>query len=313
MQPWGAADIRDQTGRTALVTGASSGIGLQIALALAAARARVLLACRDVERGEAALRVVRAQTPGADVELVLLDLAALDSVRAAATSVADRTERLDLLVNNAGIMATPLRRTAEGFEMQIGVNHLGHFALTGLLIDKLTAVSAGGSRASRVTTVSSVAHRRGRIDLDDLLWEKRRYRPWAAYGQSKLANLLFTLELARRLELAGSPVAATAAHPGLAATELTRDLSSTRLPLVGGLVRAAARRAGQSSAMGALPVLFAATMPAVMPGDYFGPDGPAEQRGHPTRVSRSDRAADAAVAGALWERSEQLTGVQYPI
>lgn len=308
MRPWTAADIPDQTGRTALVTGASSGLGLQVALALAAARARVLLACRDAERGKAAMRAVRAQTPGADLELVLLDLASLESVRAAARSLADRDERIDLLVNNAGVMAPPLRRTAEGFEEQIGVNHLGHFALTGLLLDRMAE-----SSAPRVTTVSSGLHRSGRIDLDDLLWEHRRYRAWAAYGQSKLANLLFTLELTRRSTAAGWPLLATAAHPGVAATDLTRDVAPARVPVLGALFRAAARRMSQSAEMGALPVLYAATMPAVLPGDYFGPRGRTEQRGYPTRVSRSGRAADATVAAALWERSEELTGVTYPI
>lgn len=308
MRPWTAADIPDHTGRTALVTGASSGLGLQVALALAAARARVLLACRDAERGKAAMRAVRAQTPGADLELVLLDLASLESVRAAARSLADRDERIDLLVNNAGVMAPPLRRTAEGFEEQIGVNHLGHFALTGLLLDRMAE-----SMSPRVTTVSSGLHRRGRIDLDDLLWEHRRYRAWAAYGQSKLANLLFTLELTRRSEAAGWPLLATSAHPGVAATGLTRDLAVGRVPILGGIFLAAARHVSQSPEMGALPVLYAATMPDVLPGDYFGPRGRTEQRGYPARVSRSDRAADATVAAALWERSEQLTGVTFPI
>lgn len=312
MPPWTAADIPDHSGRTALVTGATSGIGLQVAVALAAAHARVLMAARDVDRGRSAMAAVQARVPGADLDLIELDLASLASVRAAATSVADRTERLDLLVNNAGVMAPPLRRTAEGFEMQIGVNHLGHFALTGLLIGQLTAPGAGAG-LTRVTTVSSVGHRFGRIDLDDLHWERRRYRRWAAYGQSKLANLLFTLELTRRSAKAGVPLVATAAHPGLAATELSRDLTAARLPVVGGLVRSVTRRVGQSAARGALPVLYAATMPDVMPGDYFGPDGPAEQSGYPTRVARSDRATDAVVAAALWERSEHLTGVPYPI
>jgi protochlorophyllide reductase len=308
MSPWTAADIPDQTGRTVLVTGASSGLGLHVASALAAARARVLLACRDAERGKAAMQTVWAQTPGADLELVLLDLASLESVRVAAASLADRDERIDVLVNNAGVMAPPLRRTAEGFEEQIGVNHLGHFALTGLLLDRMTE-----SSAPRVTTVSSGLHRNGRIDLDDLLWERRRYRAWAAYGQSKLANLLFTLELTRRAVAAGLPLLATAAHPGIAATALTRDIAAARVPILGGLFLRAARQLSQSPEMGALPLLYAATMPDVAPGDYFGPHGRTEQRGYPVRVARSDRAADAAVAAALWEQSEQLTGVTYPI
>lgn len=307
MTAWSATDVPDQRGRTALVTGASSGLGLEAAIALAAAGARVVLGCRDERRGAVAVRTVRERTPRAEVEVLALDLASLESIRRAATDLAGRHDGLDLLVNNAGVMATPLRRTVDGFEQQIGVNHLGHFALTGLLLDQLRAAAS-----PRVTTVSSVAHRRGRIDLDDLLWEHRRYRPWGAYCQSKLANLLFTLELARRTEAAGMTLTATAAHPGLAATSLARDLSVTRLPLVGGAVRGLTGHLGQSAAQGALPVLFAATMPDVLNGDYLGPDGRMEHSGGPTRVSRSERAADADMAAALWVRSEQLTGVRYP-
>lgn len=251
---------------------------------------------------------IRGQTPEAALRVVNVDLASLDSVRAAAAELAQGHEVIDLLFNNAGVMATPDRRTDDGLELQIGVNHLGHFALTGLLLDRMDA-----SPRPRVVTVSSALHRRGRVDLSDLLWERRRYRPWAAYEQSKLANLLFTLELARRAEAAGSAMAAVAAHPGVAATNLTRDLAVARLPLLGPAVRAVVGRLGQGAAAGALPILYAATMPGVENGDYFGPGGWMELRGPPVRASRSDRAADSTVAAALWERSEELTGVHYPI
>jgi len=298
----------DQAGRTALVTGASSGLGFEVALALAAVGASVLLGCRDPDRGRTAMDRIRSQTPEAALRVINVDLASLESVRAAAAELAQRHDVIDLLINNAGVMATPHRRTNDGFELQIGVNHLGHFALTGLLLDRMA-----DSARPRVVTVSSALHRRGTVDLSDLLWERRRYRPWAAYEQSKLANLLFTLELARRGEAAGTAMAAVAAHPGVAATDLTRDLAVARLPVLGPAIRAVVGRLGQGAAAGALPILYAATMPGVENGDYYGPGGPMELRGAPARVSRSDRAADAAVAAALWERSEELTGVHYPM
>ena len=289
---WTAADLPRMDGRTVVVTGANSGIGLAAAHELARVGARVVLAVRDPERGERAAGAV----PG-DREVRQLDLADLASVRAFAEAWSGP---LDVLVNNAGVMAVPQGRTADGFELQLGTNHLGHFALTGLLLPSIT---------DRVVTVSSGAHRMGRIDLDDLNWERRRYRRWPAYGQSKLANLLFTMELDRRLTEAGSSVRALAAHPGWAATNL-QGRSGNRV--LDAAMRVANRLFAQSDAMGALPTLYAAAedLPG---GSYVGPDGRAEQRGHPTVVGRSAAAHDADVARRLWERSEELTGVHFPL
>jgi NAD(P)-dependent dehydrogenase (short-subunit alcohol dehydrogenase family) len=290
--PWTAADMPDQSGRTVVVTGATSGIGLATAGAFAVAGAHVVLAVRDVERG----RAVAAGLTGS-TEVRRLDLADLGSVRGFAGEWAGP---LDVLVNNAGIMAVPAAVTVDGFESQFGTNHLGHFALTGLLLPHVTA---------RVVTVSSTLHRSGTIVLEDLNWQSRPYSRTRAYGQSKLANLLFTLELQRRLTAAGSPVRALAAHPGWTATNLQRR-SGSRLQdaLVGGVGNAlVAMRPEQ----GALPVLFAATedLPG---GSYAGPDRFAELRGYPTLVGRSRSASDAALARQLWEASAELTGVDLP-
>jgi NAD(P)-dependent dehydrogenase (short-subunit alcohol dehydrogenase family) len=301
---WTTADMPDQTGRTAIVTGANSGLGYHTALELTRRGARVVLACRDPERGADALRRLCAEVATASVELGVLDLADLASVRRFAE--AHRTGGLDLLVNNAGVMALPLRRTADGFEMQFGTNHLGHFALTGLLLPALLA-----RPGARVVTVSSGLHKIGRIDFDNLNAE-RRYRRWRAYGQSKLANLLFTLELQRRADAAGAALLAAAAHPGFAATNLqTGNIRMTGRRRTEPLVRLGNRLFSQSDAAGALPSLFAATDPTVGGADYIGPDGPFEQRGHPERVSPSRRARDTATATRLWTVSEDLTGVHY--
>ena len=302
--PWTTADIPDQAGRTAIVTGANSGLGYHTALELARHGAHVVLACRDTERGGAALRRLADAVPDASVELGLLDLADLASIRRFAETHA--TPGPDLLINNAGVMGTPLRRTADGFELQFGTNHLGHFALTGLLLPGLLTRPGG-----RVVTVSSGLHKIGRIDFDNLNAE-RRYRRWAAYGQAKLANLLFTLELQRRFEAAGADLLATAAHPGLAATNLQTSgpLQGRRLRL-DPLVQLGNRIFAQSDAAGALPTLFAATEPSVRGGDYIGPDGLLEQRGHPKRVARSRRARDTDTARRLWTVSAELTGVRY--
>jgi NAD(P)-dependent dehydrogenase (short-subunit alcohol dehydrogenase family) len=289
---WTAADLPRRDGRTVVITGANSGIGLATARELARAGARVVLAVRDTAKGERA-----AATISGDREVRPLDLADLASVRAFASAW---DGELDVLVDNAGVMATPARRTAEGFELQIGTNHLGHFALTNLLLPRIT---------DRVVIVSSGAHRAGRIDLDDLNWERRRYRRWRAYAQSKLANLLFTLELQRRLDAAGSSVRAHAAHPGWAATNLQQRTESRvqdALMAIGNRVWA------QSDAMGALPTLYAATQD--LPGaTYVGPDGRGEQRGHPTLVGRAEAARDEETARRLWELSEELTGVRFPL
>jgi NAD(P)-dependent dehydrogenase (short-subunit alcohol dehydrogenase family) len=292
---WTANDMADQSGKVAVVTGANSGIGFHAARELAAHGAKVVLAVRDVE-GKGADAAARMT---GDVEVRRLDLADLASVRAFAEGF---DGPLDLLVNNAGVMATPRRTTADGFELQLGTNHLGHFALTGLLLDKL--------RGGRVTTVSSGAHNIGWMRFDDLMGE-RRYQRWLAYGQSKLANLLFAFELQRRADAAGFPLTSTAAHPGYAAT----NLQMAGPQLEGSRWREALGRFGnvllaQSDEMGALPTLYAATedLPG---GTYIGPDGFAEQRGHPTIVGANGRARDEQSARRLWEISEGLTGVTY--
>jgi NAD(P)-dependent dehydrogenase (short-subunit alcohol dehydrogenase family) len=287
---WTTADIPSQAGRTAVVTGGNSGLGLATARALAEAGARVVLAVRDPARGEQ----VAAELPG-EVEVRRLDLAELSSVRKFA---AGWTGDLDLLVNNAGIMAVPQARTADGFELQFGTNHLGHFALTNLLLPHVT---------DRVVTVASGLHRSGRIVLDDLNWEHRRYSATGAYAQSKLANLLFTLELQRRLTVAGSPVRAMAAHPGWAATNL-QGRSGHRVK--DAAMAVGNRLAAVSSEQGALPTLFAAVA-EVPGGSYAGPDGTL-LRGAPTLAGRSAAASDAGLAHRLWTASADLTGVDFP-
>jgi NAD(P)-dependent dehydrogenase (short-subunit alcohol dehydrogenase family) len=279
-------------GRTVIVTGGNSGIGRAAASALAAAQARVVLAVRDTAKGQTA-----ASGMSGTVEVRRLDLASLESVRAFAS---EWEGEVDLLINNAGVMVPPLSRTAEGFELQFGTNHLGHFALTNLLLEHVTG---------RVVSVSSAAHRFGKIDFDDLNWEHRSYKAWRAYGQSKLANLLFTSELQRRLIAAGSPVLATAAHPGYASTNL--QFHSGR-KLFDAISVVGNRLIAQDEKGGALPTLYAAV--ADIPGDsYTGPGGFAEQRGAPKVVGRSGAATDMEVARRLWDVSEQLTGVSFPL
>ena len=304
-EKWTTADIPDQSGRTALITGANSGLGLQTAKALAAAGATVLLGCRNLDKAAAAKAEIESAAPGAAVEVVELDLGSLDSVERAATEVAARSDDLHLLVNNAGVMAPPRRETVDGFELQFGTNHLGHFALTGRLLEKLLVAPS-----PRVVTVASMAHRAGKMDFEDLNWE-RRYSRWPAYGRSKLSNLLFTSELARRAAAADSDLIAAAAHPGYASTNL--QTAGPGMGPIGVVVKPLAKVSnlflGQSDAMGALPTLYAATAPDVTGGEYFGPDGIGEQRGHPQRVGRSGRASNEADARRLWEVSEELTGV----
>ena len=289
---WTAADLPSQKGRIFIVTGANSGIGLPTARALAEAGAHVVLAVRDVAKGE----TVAASIAG-DTEVRRLDLADLASVRAFADAWQGD---VDVLINNAGVMRTPERRTADGFELQIGTNHLGHFALTNLLLRHVT---------DRVVTVSSGAHRGGSISLDDLNWQRRRYQRWAAYQQSKLANLLFTLELQRRLTAAGSPIRALAAHPGYAATNL--QFRSER-GIEDRVMGVANRLFAQTDEAGARPTLFAASQD--LPGaSYVGPDGFAGQRGYPTLVGRTAAASDVEMAKRLWTLSEELTGVGFPL
>ncbi|WP_030208252.1 oxidoreductase [Streptomyces sp. NRRL S-87] len=289
---WTAADLPSLAGRTVVVTGATSGLGAVTAKELAGAGAHVVLAVRDTARGEHLAATLTGST-----EVRRLDLADLSSVRAFAAGW-DRP--LDVLINNAGVMAVPEARTVDGFEMQIGTNHLGPFALTNLLLPHIT---------DRVVTVASNAHRRPGVDIDfDDLNSERDYRPWRAYQQSKLANLLFTRELQRRLTEAGSPVTAHAVHPGYAATNLQGRSASAVQRLVLAVTN---RLMAQSDAMGALPTLYAATQP--LPGDsYTGPDGRGELRGHPGPAQRSAHAQDDLRARRLWDLSEQLTGVRFP-
>jgi NAD(P)-dependent dehydrogenase (short-subunit alcohol dehydrogenase family) len=289
---WTAADLPDLHGLTAIVTGANSGIGRVAALELARAGAAVTLAVRDTNKGD-----IAADAMTGDVTVRQLDLADLGSVRAFAESTEGP---VDLLVDNAGIMATPEQRTADGFELQIGTNHLGHFALTNFLLPQIT---------NRVVVVSSDLHRSGKIDLDDLNWERRSYKPWAAYSQSKLANLLFVLELERRLTEAGSAVRAIAAHPGYAATNLQGRTGNRFSNLVGAIGN---RLIAQSDIMGALPTLFAATGD-IPGGTYIGPDGFRHLRGHPVVNVPAAQALDATTARRLWDLSEQLTGVSWTL
>jgi NAD(P)-dependent dehydrogenase (short-subunit alcohol dehydrogenase family) len=306
--PWTTADLPDLTGRSALITGANSGLGYETALALAGCGAHVSMAVRDIAKGEQAAAAIREAHPQASLEVGHLDLASLASIREYADQWAtSHPDGLDLLINNAGVMAIPHRLTADGFEMQIGTNHLGHFALTGLLLPALVA-----RHRSRVVTVSSGAHRMGRLNLDTFHGQGT-YRAWSAYGQSKLANLLFTGELQRRLDQAHLSVKAMAAHPGYAHTHLqTRGAHMRGRSLQARVTTWGNHVLAQSAAMGALPTLFAATAPG-LPGDsYVGPNGFMEMRGYPQLVDRTARAADVADAARLWTASEELTGVTYP-
>jgi NAD(P)-dependent dehydrogenase (short-subunit alcohol dehydrogenase family) len=290
MSTFSTADLPDMTGRSVIVTGANSGIGRAAAHALAGAGARVVLAVRNLDKGHTAAATMAGETE-------VRDLASLASVRDFAAAW---DGEIDLLINNAGVMVPPLTRTADGFELQFGTNHLGHFALTNLLLEHVTG---------RVVTVSSTAHRFGRIDFDDLNWERKPYNAWRAYGQSKLANLLFTAELQRRLTATGSDVLASAAHPGYAATNLQSHSQRRSLDL---LMTISNRLFAQDENGGALPTLYAAV--ADIPGNSFaGPEGFMEQRGAPKLVGRSAAAQDMDVARRLWEVSEELTGVRFPL
>jgi NAD(P)-dependent dehydrogenase (short-subunit alcohol dehydrogenase family) len=293
---WTAGNIPDLTGKIAVVTGANSGIGFEEARALAGKKATVILACRSGEKGRAAVARIVQEHPQADAVPMALDLSDLASMRRFAGEFAGRYDRLDILINNAGIMAVPFGRTADGFELQFGTNHLGHFALTGLLIERILHTPR-----ARIVTVSSGGHRFAAMDFDNLSAEKG-YDPQRAYAVSKLANLLFTYELQMRLEGVGADVLAVAAHPGWTATNLGPDWR---------MVRLMSKWIAQEAAMGALPELYAATAPDVRGGEYFGPGGFQEIRGYPARVRSSDRSHDLGVASRLWKISEEMTGVRY--
>jgi NAD(P)-dependent dehydrogenase (short-subunit alcohol dehydrogenase family) len=302
-EKWAEHDIPEQKDRVAVVTGANSGLGFETARMLAVHGASVVLAVRDVGKGkQAAIRIAQS-SPGADLAIQQLDLTSLESIRAAAAELRARYPKIDLLINNAGVMYPPRRTTRDGFELQFGTNHLGHFALTGLLLDLLLPVPG-----SRVVTVSSNGHRiRARIHFDDLQWEQS-YDRTAAYGQSKLANLMFTYELQRRLAVRGTTIA-VAAHPGFANTKLVRN-SPAALRLLAPVI---APLIAQTPAMGALPTLRAATDPGVLGGQYYGPDGRGERVGHPRVVTSSARSYDVALQQRLWTVSEELTGVGFPV
>ena len=304
MADWTEALIPDQTGRVVLVTGANSGIGLEAARMLAQRGAQVVLACRTRSKADAARASILADAPAADVSIIDLDLSSLASTGEAAAEFSGRFDRLDLLLNNAGVMATPYQRTVDGFELQFATNHLSHFALTGHLLPTLLATPA-----SRVVNVSSLAHRMGKIDFDDLQSE-RKYRAWGAYGQSKLANLLFTFELQRRLSAIGADTIAVAAHPGISDTNLAGSSGGIAGKLMS-LTKPFAKVFSQNSHAGALPTLRAATDPAALGGEYYGPDGFMEQRGTPKRVESTGAAKDPAVAERLWHVSVELTGVPF--
>jgi NAD(P)-dependent dehydrogenase (short-subunit alcohol dehydrogenase family) len=298
--PWTTDQIPDQTGRTAVVTGANSGLGLVTALELARAGATVLMACRNLQKGAAAVEHIRQAAPGGRVELLELDVSSLSSVRRFADAL--DVEELELLVNNAGVMMIPKRRqTDDGFELQLGTNHLGHFALTGLLLARLQQADG-----PRVVTLSSNEHKSGHLAFDDLQSEQR-YRPRKAYRQSKLANAAFGLELDRRLRAAGSPIKSVLAHPGYTAT----NLQSTATGVMRAGMAIGNRLIAMSAEQGTLPTLYAATASDVEGGQYFGPDGIGEFRGHPKRVKVNAEGSDPEVGRRLWSVSEELTGVKY--
>ena len=301
---WTTADIPDQSGRVVVITGANTGLGFWTAAALADKGARVVLAVRNLDKGENAVTQIRAKSPNANVVVQRLDLTSLEAIREAADELKAAHQRIDLLINNAGVMYTDKDTTKDGFELQFGTNHLGHFAFTGLVLDRLLPVDG-----SRVVTVSSVGHRiLAKIHFDDLQWE-RSYNRVRAYGQSKLANLMFTYELQRRLAHRGAPTTALAAHPGGSDTELTRYIPGLLKPAVDVVWPLLS----QSAEMGALPTLRAATDPAAQGGQYYGPDGIGETRGHPKVVQSSKQSHDEAQQRRLWEVSEELTGVTYPV
>jgi NAD(P)-dependent dehydrogenase (short-subunit alcohol dehydrogenase family) len=303
---WTAENIPKLDGKNILITGANSGLGLVSAKALARQGAHVVLACRTLAKAKAAEEVIRREVPGAQLSPQAVDLADLASVRGFAREIAARLPTLDVLMNNAGVMATPYLRTADGFEMQFGTNHLGHFALTGLLFELLAKTPD-----ARVVTIASAAHRMGVMRFEDPSWE-HGYSKWAAYGMSKLANLLFAYELARRCKIAGIAVKSVAAHPGAAATNLpVRGPELARAKLATWAWGALTPLFAQPSWRGALPQLYAAVADGVSSGDYIGPDGLYEVRGYPKKTRSSGRSRDTQSMKRLWELSEQLTGVHY--
>ncbi|MCF7807366.1 MAG: SDR family NAD(P)-dependent oxidoreductase [Candidatus Marinimicrobia bacterium] len=297
-EKWTTNNIPDQSGRTVIVTGSNNGIGYEAAKTLAMKNAQVILAVRDLEKGAQAKNNILKEFPQAQLQVMHLDLANLKTVDSFASEFSGSNSRLDLLINNAGIMIPPYSKTEDGFESQMGTNHLGHFALTAKLFDMLDSTPG-----SRIVNVSSGAHKMGNLNFDDLHWEDRRYIPWRAYGDSKISNLYFTFELRRRIESSESRVLVAVAHPGYSATGLQKLAFLKFLNII----------VAQSAAMGALPTLRAATAPEVRAGDYFGPDGVGEMRGFPEKVEAKELAHDEEIASKLWAVSEELTGVTFKI
>lgn len=300
---WNVDDIKDQNGKVVVITGATSGIGLEAARELARKGARVILAIRNLEKGRDAEKNIKGEVPEAQLDVMELDLASLKSVRSFAADFIARYDRLDVLLNNAGIMMVPYGLTEDGFELQFGTNHLGHFALTGLLMDRIL-----GTQGARVVNVSSNAHYGGKVDFSNLQYEKGEYSPTASYSRSKLANLLFTYELQRRFDLGGHDTLALAAHPGISATGLADHFVPDWLS---GMVQIIMKLFFQSSVMGALPSLRAAVDPNAVGGQYYGPDGKGERSGYPVVVDSIDVAKDPEIALKLWEISKELTDTDY--
>lgn len=305
---WTASDIPDLKGKIAIVTGANSGLGYHESLALASKGAMVILAVRNRDKGQLAFDRIKSEVPDAELVVMKLDLANIESIKHFADSYLEEFERLDILINNAGLMAVPLSRTTQGFEMQFGTNHLGHFVLTALLIDKI-----GRTPASRIINVSSLLYKSGKINFNDLNWDQS-YSKWAAYGVSKLSNLLFTIELDRRLSLAGKQTIAASAHPGWSSTNLqTKGAELEGTKLKSSLMNFSNILFAQSASMGALPILYAATAAAVESSGFYGPDGLGGLRGYPTEVKTDPRFVDPRIALKLWEASEKMTGIHFVI
>ena len=295
-QKWDGENISDQEGKVVIVTGSSSGLGYETAKVLANKNATVIVAVRNEVKGNAAVESIKVENPNTDIQVMLLDLSNLESIRKFTENFKKKFNKLDLLINNAGVMNPPYTKTKDGFELQFGTNHLGHFALTGLLIDLIKKTPS-----SRIVNVSSTAHKIGKLNFDDLNWETRPYKKMRSYGDSKLANLYFSKELQRRLYTESSGVIVASAHPGASSTPLTRHSLFFRiLSLI-----------VQSSEMGALPTLYAAVDPDIQGNDYIGPGGFQETRGYPKKVEPAEHAKDDDVAAKLWDVSEKMTGVSY--
>lgn len=308
MGKWTKRDMPSLQGKTALVTGANSGLGLETALGLAEAGARVILACRSPDKAQQAATTIRSTCPQAELDSLQLDLASLDSVRHAVQQVAERYSQLDLLINNAGVMGLPLSQTVDGFETLFGTNHLGHFALTGQLFELISQTPG-----ARIVSVASVAHKSGQLPLDDLNWQRRAYSMPGAYAQSKLANLLFALELERRLRRSGVDTISVAAHPGYAATNVfyAREAQISLARRIWNAMSWVGAFMAQSAAKGALPTLYAASAADVKGGEYYGPKGPLEFWGYPDCAAPRGLALDEQLAAGLWQASASMTGVNW--